>query len=889
MFDDGSTDTNLLSSGDAKMQNSVLYLLNATSLAKNNAVSLLHAEMLAHQTDCVVITETWFNKFHSNNDVSLPGYGVFRRDRGKRKGGGICAYVKSCFHCTVLDLPVLDAAIEILWFTYESNNLMYIVACCYHPPKPVYDCKLFTEQLSMQVEHVISHYDSCVLTICGDFNSLYTGFLEIEFGLVQLVDIPTHGNNLLDKVFVNRPDIFSATVCKSLLKTKHMSVIVSANSDSDLCTNCKYNSSRRTLSFLDKRDHNIDKLRYLIGSFDWSSLFACTNDIQWLYDNFLAILSTKIEEAIPVITVKQGPRDPPYITPLVKHLLNKRNSLRRKGRLQEADSLATRINAIITDIRSSGLKNLERATTRQLWSSIKKTNNTLPASGPKFNPNCVNEHFARIATSEFQPVCLPDSTQREPFNFYEDYSIAAGLDEISLERRLRNIRPTAPGLDGVPYWVFKSCSYELSAIIAHICHVSIATGEIPSQWRKAVVTPVPKVPNPLAITDYRPISVTPILSRLIERIVVEHYLRPALPPEAVEDQFAFRPTGSTTCALIVFTHYVTSMLENNKFVRCLLIDYSKAFDTIEHCVLLEKLQKLNLPAYVFSWIKSFLLNRCQVVKIGENVSHECNISRGIVQGSVMGPALYAIMASDMRLISKINALCKYADDTTVLSPENTDISLAEEFEHILKWSKNNGLVINKAKTKEIVFHRPDPRCTLPTLKPLENIEVVQCVKMLGVFIADNLKFSTHVEDVLAKCSQKLYLLKVLRSQGLCPSSLRLVFNALVVSRISYALPAWSGFLTDGQIRLINAFFKRAYKYNLCDVVYTFADLQSKIENKFFSQIQIESHCCNFLLPKSSRQDTYFLRAQGHNFVLPSIKYNLSKKSFVSRCLYKFIK
>ena len=113
----------------------------------------------------------------------------------------------------------------------------------------------------------------------------------------------------------------------------------------------------------------------------------------------------------------------------------------------------------------------------------------------------------------------------------------------------------------------------------------------------AVITPVPKIINPVTISDFRPISVTPILSRVIEKLVVSRWLRPAINTICIADQFGFRSTGSTTCALVYFMHHVglTRMLETNAFVRCLLIDFSKAFDTVDHAILLEKVSKLPLP------------------------------------------------------------------------------------------------------------------------------------------------------------------------------------------------------------------------------------------------------------------------------------------------------
>ena len=142
---------------------------------------------------------------------------------------------------------------------------------------------------------------------------------------------------------------------------------------------------------------------------------------------------------------------------------------------------------------------------------------------------------------------------------------------------------------------FKSVSVNRSEIgeASPVCSLSFFTGRVPHQWRCAIVTPVSKLPKPAAISDYRSISVTPLLSRTAERIIVMKWLLPVIPFSLLDDQFGFRPTVSTECALVFLMHHVTAMLEKCDYVRCLLIDFSRAFDTVDHAILLSKLTRLN--------------------------------------------------------------------------------------------------------------------------------------------------------------------------------------------------------------------------------------------------------------------------------------------------------
>ena len=153
----------------------------------------------------------------------------------------------------------------------------------------------------------------------------------------------------------------------------------------------------------------------------------------------------------------------------------------------------------------------------------------------------------------------------------------------------------------------------LAEPVCHILNQSLSAGKLPAQWLASIVSPIPKVPIPKSFNNFRPISVTPILCRLTEKLVVRRWLRPALQPDDICDQFAFRPTGSTTVALTFGFHHITRMLETNHFVRCFLIDFSKAFDTVNHAILITKLKRLKLPFYILNWIINFLSNRTQQV------------------------------------------------------------------------------------------------------------------------------------------------------------------------------------------------------------------------------------------------------------------------------------
>lgn len=260
-----------------------------------------------------------------NDDlISIDNYTLVRLDRNpvqKRKGGGVCCYVRNDVKFNVLKLRnPTEPSLEYMWIrcTYGTKNC--IIACIYHPPKPRYNTEVFVRELSADLENMLYTSGDSIFVLAGDFNSLNTEFLCNDFGLCQLVTTATHGNSLIDKVFVSHSDIFRCSVLKSLLKTKHMAILLSPASSSGSVSGPQ---SRRKVSVPDLREPYINKLRYIIGTFDWSHLFCADDDIDVMYCNFLTILHSIIDECIPRKYVVVGPRDPDFVTPLVKMLLKK--------------------------------------------------------------------------------------------------------------------------------------------------------------------------------------------------------------------------------------------------------------------------------------------------------------------------------------------------------------------------------------------------------------------------------------------------------------------------------------------------------------------------------------------------------------------------------------
>jgi hypothetical protein len=278
----------------------------------------------------------------------------------------------------------------------------------------------------------------------------------------------------------------------------------------------------------------------------------------------------------------------------------------------------------------------------------------------------VNAYFVNIATDPDYNVGNIESIVGSISTGQCDNNMLV-LNEYEVYRMLSNVKNIAAGHYGLPYWLFRHCALELSEVVTFVFNKLLSAGHCPAAWKKSFVTPVPKVSARRDYSDYRLISVTPKLSRVIERFIVRQYLNSVVVTGgSFADQFAHRPTGSTTAAPVNVFHQVCSMLENNQYVRCLLVDFSRAFDAIDHCILLQKIDKLALALVVKRWIASFLTGRSQAIKVHGKLSKWLRITRTIVQSSEIGPSLYIVFAPDLNSLFLSNCISKYAYDTTLL-------------------------------------------------------------------------------------------------------------------------------------------------------------------------------------------------------------------------------
>ena len=351
--------------------------------------------------------------------------------------------------------------------------------------------------------------------------------------------------------------------------------------------------------------------------------------------------------------------------------------------------------------------------------------------------------------------------------------------------------------------------------------------------KEARVIPVSKAGNPSVPSNYRPISILPAISKVLERIMYDRLLNFLNKHKILSsNQFGFRKNVSTYMATADIVKYITDGFNSKEISIGVFLDLSKAFDTVDHNILLRKLTHYGIRGIVFNWFHSYLSNRKQVVRINNKSSSLSNISCGVPQGSILGPLLFLIYINDLCNCSSLLHFTLFADDTSILYKHKDLITGARvmnsELEIISMWFKINKLSLNISKTNFMIFHPLQRKIgSVDLFIDGNHIALVKNAKFLGINIDSNLTWKHHIDVLCSKISRVIGIL--FKISSFVPSYIvKSLYDSLIHSHLSYCNIIW-GNTFPSYLNRLHVLKKRAVR------ILTNSDYCAHTKSLFFSQ------------------------------------------------------
>ena len=363
---------------------------------------------------------------------------------------------------------------------------------------------------------------------------------------------------------------------------------------------------------------------------------------------------------------------------------------------------------------------------------------------------------------------------------------------------------SSSGVDNMSMKLLKRIENAILWPLTLVINQSLTTGIFPDKLKVAKVVPLFKKGNEHLPDNYRPISLLSSISKVFEKVVYDQVYRYFKSNSLFYiSQYGYRNDHSTEMACLEFIDRVMHDLDNRKIPIAIFLDLSKAFDTIDHAILLDKLKYYGINGLALSWFESYLNNRTQFVEVDDTRSSSKPIHTGVPQGSILGPLLFIIYINDMGTVSDIFNPISYADDTALVSTISAfanldmdyrdDVSPAKNSElyKIYEWLCANKLSVNASKTKYMIFHLRQRR-NLPRLHLELNgsaIDRVNTFEFLGLTISDTLDWSHHLNKIANKLSKIAGIMSRIK-RYISKDILKTIYNSLVLPHLYFSILVW---------------------------------------------------------------------------------------------------
>ncbi|XP_074107215.1 uncharacterized protein LOC141532664 [Cotesia typhae] len=779
--------------------------------------------------DIIAVSESWLTSSVIDAQVLLPEFYLLRNDRNRSHGGGVLLFKRNTLssrviHCSSNQMDGFpEYIIAEIWSSSRNKILRSVI---YRPPNAALlnDFESDFSELFMFYKNVVIIGDLNINMLTNSYLSAHLKDFCKSYDLYIVPFNATHHtatshtwidhcivsniNNIvstfqLDVPFLSGHDIISVTLNYSV--PKHTPITFR-------CRNWNLLSNESI----------VERLNGFLLEFN-SEYPSVDDSVSHLNSNILNIIDSIAPERM--VRVSRPPA--PWITNEIRDLQRRRDRLyrifRRSGfAYTEYCNVRRLVKKRIIEAKKNHLQSCFRyaRSPKTIWNDFRRLGRLKDSSKALISPDIdldeLNDHFVSVGSlgrnvANCQYVYDNVSTTPNQFYFRE-------VTEEDVVRNMKRITTSAIGPDGLSMKYYKVLQQFLVPEIVNLFNFSLRASHFPEQWKKSIVLPIPKVRCPQSYDNYRPISLFCPLSKVLERcvhdqIVCHVRLNNLLDPL----QTGFQEGMNTQTAIVRLYDDIRLGIDGRKVTIAVFFDFSKAFDCVDHILLLSSLKDLNFSSEVLAWFYSYLTNRLQAVRSGDCLSSWlCSVS-GVPQGSVLGPLLFALFITSLGLQMECKHLF-YADDlviyiTCIMSDvDEAVLKLNVEVNRIVEWCENNFLRLNAAKTNAIIFGSPqhvnDHACINAQKIVINNvvIDYTNNVKYLGV-ILDNI-LSWH-DQVIMVCNRSMRCLARLKMNNelFNYQIRRRLVAALILPMFDYCTAAYtdmSGTLQKKLQRKLNA-------------------------------------------------------------------------------------
>ena len=786
----------------------------------------------------LLLTETWLNDTHPKSYLKIPGYKSIRKDRsehikqnyGKDGGGGIAIIYQE--HLKIkLHNKLNTETDEALWFTAKLNRTNHLYCLIYRPEY----IDITTGENKIEEKIIEATTINTNITILGDLNYNLLNpsgkILEAKemlesLNMKQHIDKPTRVQkqkpSLIDHIWTSEQN-------KEIIETGTVDGI-SDHAGIYMKLNYQHEKKETTITCRSYKKYSKEKLCEDFTNNLQETTFneeIRNEDVDKAMESFMHAIKKAADENAPFKTFKRKEDDNshvPWFTQELRELIKKRNNLLKLYQLyhNSEDKITIKkwrnqINYMKKSLKKTYYTNKlyeYKGKPKDIWKVLKdatgnheEKENIEPEDMDQNKANHFNNYFATIGKKLQEKLGIastePDlmNSTHEGFSFHEE-------NEETISKLIDKIRTdVATGYCTISARILKDAKPVILAPLTQLVNITFKTSTFPQKMKTAIVKALFK--NKGTEEDpqfYRPLSILSVLSKIFERAATDQIVEYMETLNLLfENQHAYRKHHSTSTSLTQLSEYIHKEMEKGNLIGIASLDLSKAFDTIDHNILIRKLEELHFNKEAIIWIKSYLTNRNQRTKFTNYMSEEEIVQAGVPQGSILGPILFIIFTHDFQKeLNQPNIqITAYADDTQLIASGKTYTEIKKKLEEAIteaaNWYTKNSLCINAGKSEILVIGTSrklnklgkPPNLQVKEGNEVKELEVQDHIKILGVYIDKHMNWSKQVDHV----KRKAYLAtkNMLRVKEFLPTEARRkLYDSMITPHFNYCDIVWNG-------------------------------------------------------------------------------------------------